>query len=142
MASINKVIIVGNLGRDPELKEYSNGLIANLSIATTRRYNGKDGQPVSETEWHRVVFFGRTAEICRDYLTKGSCVYVEGRLRNRKYQAQDGSDRSMTEILGETLQLLDRRNQDGQQSQQSQVKQSNYDSCLLYTSDAAETERV
>lgn len=128
MASINKVIIVGNLGRDPELKEYSNGLIANLSIATTRRYNGKDGQPVSETEWHRVVFFGRTAEICRDYLTKGSCVYVEGRLRNRKYQAQDGSDRSMTEILGETLQLLDRRNQDGQQSQQSQVKQSNYDS--------------
>ena len=128
MASINKVIIVGNLGRDPELKEYSNGLIANLSIATTRRYNGKDGQPVSETEWHRVVFFGRTAEICRDYLANGSCVYVEGRLRTRKYQAQDGSDRSMTEILGETLQLLDRRNQDGQQSQQSQVKQSNYDS--------------
>ncbi len=109
MASVNKVIIVGNLGRDPEIREFQNGLIANLAIATSRRYNSKDGTPVTETEWHRVTFFGRTAEICRDYLKKGSQAYVEGRLRTRKYQAQDGTDRYTTEIVGETLQLLDRR---------------------------------
>ena len=131
MASVNKAIIVGNLGRDPELKEHSNGLIAKLSIATTRRYKSKDGNYVNETEWHNVLFFGRVAEICRDYLKKGSCVYVEGRLRTRKYQAKDGSDRYVTEIVGETLQMLDRRNQDEQQQsqpQQGQATQDNFDS--------------
>ena len=108
MASINKVILIGNLGRDPETR------ITTLNIATTRRYRNAEGQTVSETEWHRVVLFSRLAEIAKEYLHKGSQCYIEGRLRTRKYQAKDGTDRYATEIIGETMQLLDRRQSDNQ----------------------------
>lgn len=106
MASVNKVIILGNLGQDPQIREANGKIVANLSVATTRKYKAQDGQWMNETEWHRVTFFGRTAEVCRDYLKKGSPAYIEGRIRTRKYKAQDGSERSATEIVGESLQLL------------------------------------
>ena len=95
MASINKAIIVGNLGRDPETRYTADGgtAITSLSVATTRRYRNADGQTVSETEWHRIVLFSRLAEIAKDYLRKGSLVYIEGRIRTRRYQAKDGTDR-------------------------------------------------
>ena len=116
MASINKAIIVGNLGRDPETRYTADGgtAITSLSVATTRRYRNADGQTVNETEWHRIVLFSRLAEIAKDYLRKGSLVYIEGRIRTRRYQAKDGTDRYATEIIGETLQLLDRRQSDQQ----------------------------
>ena len=116
MASINKAIIVGNLGRDPETRYTADGgtAITMLSVATTRRYRNAEGQTVSETEWHRIVLFSRLAEIAKDYLRKGSLVYVEGRIRTRRYQAKDGTDRYTTEIVGEMLQLLDRRQSDQQ----------------------------
>ena len=108
MASINKVILIGNLGRDPETRYTTDGgtAITTLNIATTRRYRNAEGQTVSETEWHRVVLFSRLAEIAKEYLHKGSQCYIEGRLRTRKYQAKDGTDRYATEIIGETMQLL------------------------------------
>lgn len=122
MASINKVILVGNLGADPEARELGeNSILTNMSLATTRRYKNRDGEYVDETEWHRVVFFGRTAEVARDYLKKGSQAYVEGRLRTRRYSDKEGVERFTTEIVGETLQLLDRREKaDGDGFQQAQ----------------------
>lgn len=116
MASINKVILIGNLGRDPETRYTTDGgtAITTLNIATTRRYRNAEGQTVSETEWHRVVLFSRLAEIAKEYLHKGSQCYIEGRLRTRKYQAKDGTDRYATEIIGEMMQLLDRRQSDNQ----------------------------
>ncbi len=116
MASVNKVILVGNLGRDPEKVEFGSngGVLCNLSLATSRRYNDRNGQQVEETEWHRVVLFGRTAEIAVQYLRKGSQAYIEGRIRTRKYTDKEGIERYSTEIVGETLQLLDRRGDDRQ----------------------------
>ena len=116
MASINKVIIVGNLGRDPETRYSADGgtAMTTLNIATTRRYRNAEQQTVSETEWHRIVLFGRLAEIAKEYLRKGSQAYVEGRLRTRRYQGKDGIDRFATDIIGENLQLLDRRQSDHQ----------------------------
>ena len=116
MASVNKGILLGNLGADPDVRYTPDGgtAICTLSLATSRRYKNRDGQFTEETEWHRVVLFGRTAEIARDYLKKGRSVYIEGRLRTRKYQAKDGTDRYATEIIGETMQLLDRRQSDNQ----------------------------
>lgn len=106
MASVNKAIILGNLGRDPEIRYASDGsAIANLSIATTRTWK-KDGQKQEETEWHRVSLFGRLAEIAGEYLMKGRPVYIEGRIRTRKWQDQEGQDRYTTEIVGESMQLL------------------------------------
>lgn len=123
MASINKVILIGHLGRDPEARELGeNSILTSLSLATTRRYKGRDGEYVDETEWHRVVFFGRTAEVARDYLKKGSQAYVEGRIHTRKYTDKDGTERSVTEIVGETLQLLDRRESNGDGFQQAQAR--------------------
>jgi single-strand DNA-binding protein len=108
MASVNKVILLGNLGRDPEVR-YSpdGGAIANVSIATTSRYKDKvSGDMKEDTEWHRVVFFGRLAEIAGEYLKKGRPVFVEGRLRTRKWQDQSGQEKTTTEIVAEQMQLL------------------------------------
>lgn len=108
MASVNKVILLGNLGRDPEVR-YSpdGGAIANVSIATTSRYKDKSsGDMREDTEWHRVVFFGRLAEIAGEYLKKGRPVYVEGRLRTRKWQDQAGQEKYTTEIVADQMQLL------------------------------------
>jgi single-strand DNA-binding protein len=107
MASVNKVILVGNLGRDPEMRYLPNGdAVANLAVATTDRYKDKSGTVQESTEWHRVSFFGKTAEVVGQYLTKGSQIYVEGSLKTRKWQDKDGQDRYTTEIRGDRMQML------------------------------------
>ncbi len=108
MASVNKVILVGNLGADPEVRYLPSGdAVANIRLATTDRYKDKaSGEMKEMTEWHRVAFFGRLAEIVSEYLKKGSSVYLEGRIRTRKWQAQDGTDRYSTEIVADQMQML------------------------------------
>jgi single-strand DNA-binding protein len=108
---INKVILVGNLGKDPEAKFMPNGnAVTNITIATSETWKDKQsGQQQERTEWHRVVFFNRLAEIAGEYLKKGSKVYLEGSLRTRKWQAQDGQDRYTTEIVANEMQMLDSR---------------------------------
>ena len=104
---INKVILVGNLGSDPELKYTQAGTaVANMSVATTRTWKDKQGQKQDETEWHRIVVWAGTAEFCDKYLFKGMKVYVEGRLQTRKYQDASGSDRYTTEIVADNVQNL------------------------------------
>lgn len=108
---VNKVIIVGNCGQDPETRFMpSGGAVTNLSIATSESWKDKSsGEPQERTEWHRVVFFNRLAEIAGEYVKKGSKLYVEGSLRTRKWQGQDGQDRYTTEIVGSEMQMLDSR---------------------------------
>jgi single-strand DNA-binding protein len=108
MASINKVIVIGNLGRDPEVRYTPSGAaVCNVSVATTRNWKDKtSGDKVEETEWHRVVFYDRLAEIAGEYLKKGRSVYVEGRLKTRKWADKDGKDNYTTEIVAEQMQLL------------------------------------
>ena len=108
MASVNKVIIVGNLGRDPEMRTFPNGdQVANVTIATTDRWRDKNtGENKEITEWHRIVFNGRLAEIVGQYLKKGSSVYVEGRLQTRKYTDKDGVEKYATDIIAENMQML------------------------------------
>ncbi|MCU0805000.1 MAG: single-stranded DNA-binding protein [Burkholderiales bacterium] len=111
MASVNKVILVGNLGRDPETRYTPGGdAITNIRIATTDRWKDKaSGEMKEATEWHSVAFFGRLAEIAGEYLKKGSQVYVEGRLRTRKWQDKEGQDRYTTEIVADQMQMLGSR---------------------------------
>jgi single-strand DNA-binding protein len=107
MASVNKVILVGNLGRDPEVRYMpEGGAITNISIATTSTWKDKAGEKQEATEWHRVVFFNKLAEIAGEYLKKGSQVYVEGRLRTRKWQDKDGQDKYTTEVTADAMQML------------------------------------
>ena len=112
MAGINKVIIVGRLGNDPEIRTMPNGeAVANISVATSETWTDKNtGERRETTEWHRIVFYRRQAEVAGEYLRKGSQVYVEGRLRTRKWQDQNGQDRYTTEIQGDVMQMLDSRN--------------------------------
>jgi single-strand DNA-binding protein len=112
---INKVILVGNCGQDPETKYLpSGGAVTNISIATSDSWKDKQtGQPQERTEWHRVVFFNRLAEIAGEYLKKGSKVYVEGSLRTRKWQDKSGADRYTTEIVASEMQMLDSRGDAG-----------------------------
>lgn len=111
MASVNKVIIVGNLGRDPEVRYTPNGnAVCNVSVATTRQWKSKDsGEKQEETEWHRVVFYDRLAEIAGEYLKKGRSVYVEGRLKTRKWQDKEGKDQYTTEVIAMEMQMLGSR---------------------------------
>ena len=111
MASVNKVILVGNLGRDPETRYSPDGAaITNVSLATTSQWKDKNtGEKREETEWHRVAFFGRLAEIAGEYLKKGSQVYIEGRLRTRKWQDKEGKDNYTTEIFALEMQMLGSR---------------------------------
>ena len=108
MASVNKVIIVGNVGRDPETRYMPSGdAVTNISVATSDRYKDKQSGEMKETtEWHRVAFFGKLAEIAGQYLKKGSQVYVEGRLRTRKWTDASGQEKYSTEIVAETMQML------------------------------------
>ena len=108
---VNKVILVGNLGQKPDMKyTQSNTAVANLSLATSESWKDKDsGDLKTKTEWHRVVYFGKLAEIAQQYLDKGSKVYVEGKLQTRKWQDQAGNDRYTTEVLGQELTMLDSR---------------------------------
>ncbi|MEI6738576.1 MAG: single-stranded DNA-binding protein [Pseudomonadota bacterium] len=110
MASVNKVILVGNLGRDPETRYMPDGgAITNISIATTATWKDKSGEKQEQTEWHRVAFFGKLAEIAGEYLKKGSQVYVEGKLRTRKWQDKDGVEKYTTEVLADSMQMLGSR---------------------------------
>jgi single-strand DNA-binding protein len=111
MASVNKVIIIGNLGKDPEVRYTPNGnAVCNLRIATTRTWKSKDsGEKMEETEWHSVVLYDRQAEIAGEYLKKGRPVYIEGRLKTRKWQDKEGVDRYTTEIVSDSMQLLGSR---------------------------------
>lgn len=107
MASVNKVILVGNLGNDPDIRYLADGkAVANISMATTDTWKDKDGEKQSRTEWHRVSFFGKLAEIVGEYLKKGSQVYVEGSLQTRKWQDKEGNDRYTTEIVADRMQML------------------------------------
>ena len=112
---INKVIIVGNLGADPDTKSMPSGnMVANFSVATSESWNDRDtGERQEKTEWHRVVFFGRLAEIADQYLRKGSQVYVEGKLQTRKWEDRDGNERWTTEIVGNQLEMLGERMSSG-----------------------------
>jgi len=111
MASVNKVILIGNLGRDPEVRYAPSGsAICNVTIATSRQWKDKtSGEKQEETEWHRVVFYDRLAEIAGEYLKKGRSVYIEGRLQTKKYTDKDGVEKYSTEIVGDRMQLLGSR---------------------------------
>jgi len=113
MAGVNKAIILGNLGRDPEMRTTQSGQqVANFSVATSRKY--KQGEEwKEETEWHKVVAWGRLAEICGQYLQKGKQVYIEGRIQTRKWQDKDGQDRWTTEIVAQEMQMLGRAGESG-----------------------------
>lgn len=117
MPSINKVIIIGNVGRDPELRYSAAGAaVCNITVATSRNWKDKtSGEKVEETEWHRVVFYDRLAEIAGEYLKRGRSVYVEGRLKTRKWQDKEGVERYTTEIVAENMQMLGGRD-DGERT--------------------------
>ena len=121
---LNKVTLIGRLGNDPEVRHMPNGNpVANISIATSRRWKDKQsGEQREETEWHRVVFFNRLAEIAGEFLKKSSLIYIEGRIRTNKWQDKSGQDRYTTEIVAEQMTMLDRKNNDtsGQASNHQQ----------------------
>jgi len=112
--SLNKVMIIGNLGRDPELRYTSGGTpVADFSVATTERWKNADGEQQEHTEWHNVVVWRRLAEVAGEYLKKGSRVYVEGKIRTRSWEGQDGNKRYKTEILADSFIMLDSRGETG-----------------------------
>jgi len=132
MASVNKVILVGNLGRDPELRQMPDGgAVCNVSIATTSSWKDKNsGERREETEWHRVVFYNRLAEIAGEYLKSGKSVYIEGKLKTRKWQDKEtGADRYSTEIVADQMQMLGGKGEGGQQdrpARQESRKEADY----------------
>ena len=114
MASVNKVILIGNLGRDPELRYTPGGqAVANFTLATNERFSSKDGEKQERTEWHRIVAWGRTGELCAQYLSKGRSVYLEGRLQTREWEDKEGQKRRTTEIVATTVQFLGGRGEGG-----------------------------
>jgi single-strand DNA-binding protein len=114
MASINKVILIGNLGRDPELRYTPGGqAVANFTLATNERFSNKEGEKQERTEWHRIVAWGRTGELCAQYLSKGRSVYLEGRLQTREWEDKEGQKRRTTEIVAQTVQFLGGRGGEG-----------------------------
>ena len=125
MASVNKVIILGNIGRDPEVRFSADGAaVCNIPIATSSSWKDKNsGEKREETEWHKVVFYGRLAEIAGEYLKKGKPVYVEGRLKTRKWQNKEGVDQYTTEVIADSLQLLGGR-EEGSKAPASQQRQA------------------
>lgn len=127
MKGVNKAIIIGNLGQDPEVKHRqmpNGGAVTNISVATSESWKDKQtGQQQERTEWHRIVFFNRLAEIAGQYLKKGATVYIEGSLRTRKWQDQSGNDRYSTEIVASNMQMLGGRQEHTQQQQTQQSRQ-------------------
>lgn len=139
MASINKVILIGNLGKDPEVRYMSDGrAVANITIATSEKWKDKTtGEKQERTEWHNVVFYSPLAEIVGQYLRKGSSVFVEGRLQTRKWQDKNGQDRYTTEIIANEMKMLGGRgDQSGSQPAQQPRSQSNQDARNKATFDA------
>jgi single-strand DNA-binding protein len=119
MASLNKVMLIGNLGKDPEVRYTAGGTaVASFSIATTEKFKGKSGDWEEKTEWHNITLWARLAEIAGEYLSKGKTVYIEGRLQTRKWQDKDGKDRYTTEIVGEKMQMLSGKGDGGGGQQQ------------------------
>ena len=118
MASVNKVILVGNLGKDPEVRYTKSGqAVASFSLATSERWTGKDGNKEEKTEWHRIVAWGKLGEICGEYLSKGKQVYIEGRLKTREWEDNDGNKRQTTEIVANNMTMLGQGSgQSGEQS--------------------------
>jgi len=109
---VNKVILIGRLGADPEIRFTPDGtMVANLRLATDESYKSKDGEKVQKTEWHRIVAFRKLAEICQSYLTKGKQIYIEGRLQTRTWEDKDGIKRSTTEIIASNMRMLDGKGQ-------------------------------
>ena len=107
MAGVNKAILIGNLGRDPELRYTQNGqAVTNFSLATSESWTDKSGERTEKTEWHRIVAWGKTAELCAQYLSKGRTVYIEGRLQTRDWEDKEGVKRQTTEIVANTVQFL------------------------------------
>lgn len=124
MASVNKVILVGNLGRDPEVRYMPNGeAVCNFSIATTDSWKDKNGQKQERTEWHNIVMYRKLAEIAGEYLKKGRPVYVEGRLQTRKWQTKEGQDRYTTEIIADQMQMLGGRDNGGSNASYDDMNQ-------------------
>ena len=116
---VNKVMLLGNIGRDPEVRVSPNGnAIANLTLATSETWKDQQGERQERTEWHRIVMFGKTAEIARDYLRKGSKLYLEGKLQTRKWQDKEGRDQYTTEIVAHEFQMLDPKPADGDRPRQ------------------------
>ena len=114
MASLNKVMLIGNLGKDPEVRYTTSGqAVASFSIATSERFKNKNGDWEERTEWHNVVLWGRQAEIAGEYLAKGRTIFIEGRLQTRKWQDKEGKDRYTTEIVGEKMQMLGGKGEGG-----------------------------
>ena len=107
MASLNKVMLIGNLGKDPEVRYTASGqAVAGFSLATSEKFKGKSGEWEERTEWHNITLWGKLAEIAGEYLTKGKTVYIEGRLQTRKWQDKSGNDRYTTDIVGDKMQML------------------------------------
>ena len=124
MASVNKVILIGNLGSDPESRTMPSGdMVVNFNIATSERWTGKDGNKEEKTEWHRIVAFRKLAEICSEYLFKGKQVYIEGRLQTRKWEDREGVTRYTTEVVADQMVMLGRR---GSETTQSSFERSEF----------------
>ena len=123
-SSLNKAILIGRLGQDPTMKYTTSGqAVANFSVATDETYTGKDGQKVEKTEWHRIVVWGKTAEFCGNYLSKGRLVYVEGKIETRKWTDKDGAEKYTTEIKADRVQGLDKREAGQQQAEPTTGRQ-------------------
>lgn len=117
MTSVNKIVLIGRVGKDPEIKELSNNLtVASFSVATSRYSKNANGEKTEITDWHRIIFWNRQAEIVRDYVQKGSLIYIEGKLTYRNYTDKNNEEKTITEIVGESLQLLPtaKNNENGQ----------------------------
>lgn len=144
MRGVNKVLIIGNLGADPETRQFDNGgSVTNISVATSEQWTDKQsGEKRESTEWHRISFSGRLAEVAAQYLRKGSKVYIEGKLSTRKYQAQDGTDRYVTEVKAFSMQMLDSQGE-GQQSNQDyqQPTQNNQQAPNPYAQQVAQNSQ-
>ena len=120
MAGVNKVILIGNLGKDPEVRYLDSGVaVANFSLATTESYKNKEGERVSQTEWHNVVLWRGLAEVAEKWLKKGSSVYIEGKIRNRKWEDKDGNTRYTTEILADNMTMLGKKDTGSSETSES-----------------------
>jgi single-strand DNA-binding protein len=128
MAGVNKAIILGRLGSEPEIRYGQSGMaMANFSVATSESWNDKNtGEKKEKTEWHRIVVFGKLAEICGQYLHKGQQVYIEGKLQTRQWEDKNGVQRYTTEIVAHQMQMLGHKSDNQQQNQQSQYQNQNY----------------
>ena len=122
MAGVNKVILIGNLGKDPEVRYLDSGVaVANFSLATTENYKNKEGERISQTEWHNIVLWRGLAEVAEKWLKKGSPVYIEGKIRHRKWEDKEGNTRYTTEILGDNMTMLGKKDDNSSDAPECKV---------------------